>query len=122
MNSDGVIRRVWPPWFGGLAMLAFVFGPYAVVGLLAPGSSDLAIRSAVASIYCWDVALLAMIAPFGGFERSRVLRAGLPLVGPAYVADMAWYCGTGLARLSQRVRLDKPDRRTVTAWGRVSES
>jgi hypothetical protein len=103
-------------------MLSVVFGPYAVVGLLASGNSDLTIRVSVAVIYTWDMALLAAIAPFGGFDRTRVFRAALPLVGVAYLADMAWYCGTGLTRLSQRVRLDKPDQRTVTAWGHVSES
>ena len=119
MRTDNSGRSPWPIWLGGWAILLAVFGPDVLAAVLTKGS-DGPLRISIAVVYCWDIAFLALIAPFGGFRRSRVFRSLVPFVGFAYIVDMAWHCGTGLAHLSQRIRLDRPDERTVTRWGRVS--
>ncbi len=100
-----------------------LLGPLTVLVVMSAENDH---RPAAATLFAvlsflWQLGLLALVAPFGNYKRTRALHSFWPLLGLAYMVDMAWHCGVGIARISRRIRLDHPDQRRVTMTGRISD-
>jgi hypothetical protein len=121
--ANDVARAGVPDWLGGTILVGAASGPLIVATAFSVEYRLLvALKVLVVIASLWPLGLLTLVAPFGNFKRTRVLLILWPVLGVAYMVDMAWRCGIGLARVSRRIRVDHPDERTVTMTGHIRQS
>ena len=106
-----------PDWAGAAVLLGAVFAPWATIAAIAAVSHSALLRGLAVVAVLFALTLLALVAPFGNYRRTRALWCLIPFAGWVYAADMAWHCGIGLARISRRIRLTDPTDSHVTTLG-----